>query len=147
MYEMMLRNMQQMVGIVPPEMIETQLQELEAVMVPKNDLQSYFKPSSSGPGGFVYVLRLEGDAASDSYYYVGFTQDVGRRMHEHFSGNGAEWTKAHKPVGVIEVVEGGKADERHKTIEVMKKNGWATTRGYCWTSKVMRSPPRELDFS
>lgn len=146
MYEMMLRNMQQMVGIVPPELIEKQLQELEAVMVPKNDFQSYFKLSSQSTAGFVYVLRLEGDASSDFYYYVGFTQDVGRRMHEHFNGIGAEWTKVHKPVGVMEVAEGEKADERQKTIDVMKKFGWAKTRGYCWTSKIMRSPPRELDF-
>lgn len=144
-YEMMLRNMQQMVGIVPPELIQRQLEDLEAVMAPKTDVPSYFRTNSS-TGGFIYVLRLEGDTASDFYYYVGFTQDVGRRMHEHFSGNGSEWTKAHKPVGLMEVVEGEKADERQKTLEVMKKFGWATTRGYCWTSKTMRSPPRELDF-
>ena len=147
-YEMMLRNMQQMVGMVPAEMIEKQLQELEAVMVPKADgVSSFFPRASEGTGGYIYVLRLEGDAASDFYYYVGFTQDVGRRMQEHFSGNGSEWTKAHKPLGLVEVAEGEKADERQKTIEVMKKFGWSKTRGYCWTSRVMRSPPRELDFT
>ena len=147
-YEMMLRNMQQMVGMVPPEMIEKQLKELESMMMPRNDgVCCYFPRKSSGAEGYIYVLKLEGDSASDFYYYVGFTQDVGRRMQEHFSGNGSEWTKAHKALSILEVVEGEKADERQKTIEVMKKYGWSTTRGYCWTSKIMRSPPRDLDFT
>lgn len=143
MYEMMLRNISNLVDVAPREILEKQLEELESTMVQKHDTVSAYFPRSSG---YIYVLRLEGDAANDFYYYVGYTQDVSRRLQDHFQGNGAEWTKAHKPLNVLEVVEGEKADERQKTIEVMKKFGWAKTRGYCWTSKTLRSPPRELDF-
>lgn len=143
LYEMMLRNISNLADVAPREILERQLEELEAAMVQKQETVSAYFPRSRG---YIYVLKLEGDAASDAYYYVGYTQDVERRLQEHFGGDGSEWTKAHKPVSVLEVGEGEKADERHKTIEVMKKYGWSKTRGYCWTARNLRSPPRELDL-
>lgn len=95
-----------------------------------------FFPQQSG---YVYVLRLEGGR-----FYVGYSQDVSRRLRQHFTGNGAAWTKLHRPVEVVEVAAGGKADERDKTLEIMRKHGWMVTRGHAWTARTLRAPPREL---
>ena len=40
----------------------------------------------------VYVLELEG-----GNYYVGMSHNLSQRLAQHFSGNGAKWTKLHKP--------------------------------------------------
>ena len=45
---------------------------------------------------YVYSLELEGGRK-----YVGKTDDINRRFDQHFSGNGAKWTKKYKPIGVI----------------------------------------------
>jgi predicted GIY-YIG superfamily endonuclease len=55
---------------------------------------------------FVYVLLClpaSGDAqASDDFsFYIGMTDDLYRRWFEHKTGNGAKWTKSHRPVKVI----------------------------------------------
>lgn len=150
MHDMMLRHVQHLMDVAPHEVLHKQLVDIESSMLLRNDisLASYFPKSaatSSSSGGYIYVLKLQGDEVHDQYYYVGFTQDVNKRLYDHFHGNGAEWTKVHSPVCVLEVVEGDKSDERPKTIEIMKKYGWAKTRGYCWSSKILKSPPRELE--
>ena len=48
-----------------------------------------------------YVLELEGDN-----YYVGLTSNLPRRIKEHFSGKGAQWTKIHPPRKVLSVISG-----------------------------------------
>ena len=45
---------------------------------------------------FVYVLLCENESL-----YVGATSDVRRRFTEHLSGQGARWTKLHKPVSIV----------------------------------------------
>ena len=58
-------------------------------------------PSTSG--WRVYVLELEGGD-----YYIGKTRDLQRRTLEHFilasAGAGVEWTRAHAPKCVLEVL-------------------------------------------
>ena len=44
---------------------------------------------------YVYTLNLEGGAK-----YVGYTENPKKRLSQHFSGNGAQWTQKHKPVSV-----------------------------------------------
>jgi len=43
----------------------------------------------------VYSLKLEGGRK-----YVGKTDDIQRRLGEHFSGGGAKWTKKYRPESV-----------------------------------------------
>lgn len=82
---------------------------------------------------FVYVLLLQGN-----YIYVGQSTDIKRRVAQHFSGNGASFTKRHKPIrqlprlGVINGV-GGDSAEREEVLLQMKKNGPLRVRGwkYC----------------
>ncbi|WP_181363879.1 GIY-YIG nuclease family protein [Alcaligenes faecalis] len=40
----------------------------------------------------LYVLSL-----TDEHFYAGLTHDVGKRLKQHFSGTGAEWSKLHPP--------------------------------------------------
>ena len=84
----------------------------------------------------VYVLELEGGR-----YYVGYTDDVPRRIAEHFMARGAHWTRTHPPVKVLEVVPGNKELENATTIALMCKYGWRNVRGGTWCSVEMRSMP------
>ena len=47
----------------------------------------------------VYVLKLEDDC-----YYVGWTHNLNLRLSQHWTENGAKWTKLHKPLSVVEVI-------------------------------------------
>ena len=84
----------------------------------------------------VYTLELEGGK-----YYVGFTEDVPRRIAEHWLQRGSLWTRTHRPVRVLEVVPGGTDLEAAKTIALMCDKGWRNVRGGPWCSLEMRSMP------
>lgn len=88
---------------------------------------------------YVYVLKLVGGK-----YYVGESRNLATRLKTHFHGKGAKWTKLHKPVAVMQVLEAEtEEDEKHKTYEMMKRYGDAV-RGSIWCQQQMRSPPAEL---
>lgn len=59
---------------------------------------------------YCYVLKLE-----DNCYYVGYTCDIVGRLKTHWSGLGARWTRLHKPLYVMMVVQ-GECDKEFKTI-------------------------------
>ena len=151
---MVLRNIADIVDIAPRELVEQQLLEVEKTMrVVTNSPPvaeagealttplSYFSREGAG---HVYVLRLQGDEHAENYYYVGFTQDLPKRLHDHFNNDGAIWTKIHPPINVMRILEGDKNEERATTIAMMKVYGWNFVRGYCWCSQVLKAPPREL---
>jgi predicted GIY-YIG superfamily endonuclease len=79
----------------------------------------------------VYVLEL-----ADGNYYVGYTTNLNHRLYQHFHGEGAKWTKVHKPIRLHSVEIGGKKRESEKTIEMMKIYGVEHVRGagYCKSS-------------
>jgi predicted GIY-YIG superfamily endonuclease len=88
----------------------------------------------------LYALRLE-----NGCYYVGATTNVERRYAKHVKGQGAAWTKRHKPIEILEVrhVEfTGQGDaarlEDDMTIEYALKYGSEHVRGggYCQTKYV-----------
>ncbi len=79
---------------------------------------------------YIYVLKL-----IDERYYVGRTGNILRRVKQHFSGYGAKYTKAYKPLKVIEVVEEmTNDDERKMTFKYVDKYGWEKVRGSYWCS-------------
>ena len=85
---------------------------------------------------YIYVLKLIEDR-----YYVGRTGNILRRIEEHFTNNGAVYTKAYKPKKVIEVEEEKSSDdERLKTLEIMEKYGWEKVRGACWCCLKIKNP-------
>lgn len=87
----------------------------------------------------VYVLAL-----SDDCYYVGYSNDVNARVKQHFSGSGALWTRLHKPIALIELVEGNTKTESQVTISYMKKYGWMNVRGSGWSQVKLLNPPKQL---
>jgi predicted GIY-YIG superfamily endonuclease len=85
---------------------------------------------------YIYVLKL-----IDDRYYVGRSGNILRRIEEHFTIGGSIYTKAYKPLKVIEVNEELTTDdERIKTLEIMEKYGWEKVRGACWCSLKIRKP-------
>lgn len=74
---------------------------------------------------YIYVLRLEGDN-----WYVGKTKHVESRLEQHMSGNGAAWTRLHKPVEVaMEREMIGLFDEDNKVKSLMIAYGIDKVRG------------------
>jgi predicted GIY-YIG superfamily endonuclease len=77
----------------------------------------------------LYVLKLENDK-----YYVGKTRDLETRINAHKKGNGAEWTKQHRVIKILETHDVvSEHDETNLTKELMKKHGVDNVRGgaYC----------------
>ncbi|NLK94533.1 MAG: GIY-YIG nuclease family protein [Clostridiales bacterium] len=72
-------------------------------------------PVPDGESWFVYVLLCE-----DETFYKGMTKDLYRRFYEHFTGIGAEYTKAHKPVKVIHYERFATKEEARKREEELK---------------------------
>lgn len=75
----------------------------------------------------VYALLLE-----DNCYYIGFTKNLLRRLNEHKSGNGSSWTKLHKPIRVLEVIDGGLSQEKKLTVRYATIYGADKVRGADW---------------
>jgi len=45
---------------------------------------------------YIYVLLTE-----QNTYYCGYTNDVEARFQKHLSGQGAKYTKSHKPIKIV----------------------------------------------
>jgi hypothetical protein len=73
-----------------------------------------------------YVLKLEEDK-----WYVGLTANLKQRLTQHFTGDGAKWTKLFKPVEVVELYSGDR--EQEITERLMCQYGYRMVRGgnYC----------------
>ena len=76
---------------------------------------------------YVYSLNLKGGKK-----YVGKTNNIGRRLSQHFGGNGAKWTQKNKPISVnhVQKCRSNKTASKAETI-VYKK-----MRDYHGKSKV-----------
>jgi predicted GIY-YIG superfamily endonuclease len=88
-----------------------------------------FSRSKSNP--LLYALRLSGDR-----YYIGRTNDSIVRVEQHMQGKGAQWTKLHAPVALIECKQFRASDPREAekletvwTLEYMCRYGWRNVRG------------------
>jgi len=82
---------------------------------------------------YLYTLQLQ-----SGKYYVGKSDDPDTRYLAHKNGNGAAWTKIHKPVKIIEIRElKGEHDETNTTKDLMKKYGVDNVRGGAYTQSVL----------
>lgn len=74
---------------------------------------------------YIYGLQLE-----NGKYYVGRTDNVENRYQQHVRGEGAVWTKIHKPIRIIlMVLSTSPMDEDKYTKEFMSKFGIDNVRG------------------
>jgi len=78
----------------------------------------------------VYVLELE-----DGCWYIGITMDLNRRYGQHLSGDGAKWTKLHKPLRIYDIYseDAGLALENEVTLDYIRVYGADRVKGgsYC----------------
>ena len=96
----------------------------------------------------IYKLNLE-----NGKKYVGKTENVERRMNEHFSGNGSKVTKKFTPIDgkVVDVVPGYLADEAEQDLTDYEiyKHGYDNVRGgmYVNSTTLRRRNHRETPYS
>ena len=73
----------------------------------------------------IYVLRLQGGR-----YYIGKSDNVLNRYHQHLNGAGSAWTKKYTPVLLVKTIENVSPFEEDKvTKEYMCKYGIDKVRG------------------
>lgn len=82
---------------------------------------------------YIYVLQLQNDK-----YYVGKTMNPHFRFDNHFSYNGTEWTKLHKPLKILELILNcDDYDEDKYTYKYMDKYGIDNVRGGSYSSVIL----------
>jgi predicted GIY-YIG superfamily endonuclease len=85
-----------------------------------------------------YLLKLV-----DNKYYVGRTINLEQRMIQHFSGEGAKWTKKYYPIEILEVNDFlHKWQESFETLVTMKKYGIENVRGGPWCQINLTFQPK-----
>lgn len=88
----------------------------------------------------IYVLKLENDK-----YYVGKTQNIEKRMDDHFNGNGSVWTKKYKPISIIEKFkEKSQFDEDNVTKTYMQRHGIENVRGGSYTTMTISDETKKI---
>lgn len=88
---------------------------------------------------YVYVLELESDK-----YYVGTSASLSNRLHQHFVGEGAIWTRKYRPIKIVQIQLGGKEVEKAVTLAFMKDKSYENVRGSHWCHLRMDNPPKEV---
>jgi predicted GIY-YIG superfamily endonuclease len=73
----------------------------------------------------IYILCLQGGK-----YYIGKSEDVIKRYHQHMNGYGSAWTRKYKPISIVQIIETSSPfDEDKITKEYMSKYGIDNVRG------------------
>jgi hypothetical protein len=87
---------------------------------------------------FTYVLGLGG-----GNIYVGCTTNLERRIHQHTNRlkTSSLWVKMHGVKSVLEVLPGGKDEEKRTTLKYMKSHGHDKVRGHVWTNLKLKFDP------
>lgn len=87
--------------------------------------------------GFTYVLQL-----ARGKYYVGSTNNLQRRLSEHFSGYGAKWTQKYQPQKLV-YTKKGKGHENALTKDTMRKYGIDNVRGGSWSQRILSKKQKQ----
>lgn len=73
----------------------------------------------------IYILELE-----NGKYYVGKTNNLDKRLHQHKYGFGSEWTKKYTFIKLIETIDSGSHFDEDKYTKIyMDKFGIDNVRG------------------
>ncbi len=74
---------------------------------------------------FIYILELE-----ENKYYIGKTTNIAFRLKDHFTSNGAAWTRKYKPIQVESIIaDCDDYDEDKYTLKYMEQYGINNVRG------------------
>jgi len=65
---------------------------------------------------FVYVIQC-----NDGSFYTGYTRNVDSRMRMHVNGNGARYTRIHKPRKIVHVEQFGSRAEAMRRERAVKR--------------------------
>jgi predicted GIY-YIG superfamily endonuclease len=91
-------------------------------------------------GEFIYVLELQ-----NGMYYVGRSAQPFSRITQHHSGIGAEWTRAHRPLRVIECNPCASAmDEDNAVRKYMLRYGIDRVRGGSYAQMQLTATQRQM---
>ena len=98
----------------------------------------YIESKNINEKTYIYKLELE-----NGKKYIGKTNNIDRRMDQHFNGNGAKVTKKFKPIEgeVIDSCNGYFSSEleQNKTEKCISKHGYDNVRGGSYTnSKTLK---------
>lgn len=89
---------------------------------------------------YIYGLQLVNEK-----YYVGRTDNVENRYKQHLKGEGAIWTKIHKPIKIILItLSTSPLDEDKYTKEFMIKYGIDNVRGGSYVTVELDLPTKEF---
>lgn len=96
----------------------------------------------------IYTLQLE-----NGCFYVGKTINFANRLNQHLTGKGAEWTKFHRVIEVIDQIEfklnSSKDEDKWEnfvTIKLMKEKGWMNVRGGFGATRVNMKLLKDYNF-
>tara|TARA_R110002049_G_scaffold28977_3_gene98691 strand:+ start:31325 stop:31921 length:597 start_codon:yes stop_codon:yes gene_type:complete len=85
----------------------------------------------------IYVLALE-----HGKFYVGMSDDVKKRVKQHFDGLGSFWTKKHKPLEHIKTYK--THGEDYHVIKMMYEHGIQNVRGGSFSKLQLTSSDVDL---
>lgn len=81
----------------------------------------------------IYMLKL-----IENKYYIGRSQNVQRRLKQHFNGEGSGWTKKYKPIKLVELIHNcDNFDEDKYTLMYMSIYGMDNVRGGAFCSEEL----------
>ena len=107
-----------------------------SVLHPKNKSVARIEMEPILVSPLVYVLELEG-----GNYYIGATHNFNMRIAQHISGNGAKWTRLHKPKSVVEIIlDISKTTENATTLRYIDLYGPERVRGGSWCGTQRINP-------
>jgi GIY-YIG catalytic domain len=90
--------------------------------------------------GSIYTLLLEGNK-----YYVGITNNLSKRLTQHFSGIGSAWTSMYKPIKHIETIENCDVFDEDKYTKIyMHKYGIDNVRGGSYSTIDLSSNVKKM---
>lgn len=117
-----------------------------ATEVDNTYINGYWFNSRAPVDIYLYILAL-----SNECFYVGLTANIKKRMEEHFSGRGAEWTQLNTPLRLMHAVNTGTQNAREAemmeseaTVIMMLQHGINKVRGGYYTQTEIKSVEMQL---